>query len=66
MDAITLGLNKLVGGVTTAASDAAAAKAAAAYEQWKPLIWVAALMALLVFFLYFVPRFRLPWQKTTA
>lgn len=64
MDAIQLGLSKLAGGFTTAASDAAAAKAAAAYEQYKPLIWLGAVMTLMVFVFFFVPRFRLPWQKT--
>lgn len=63
MDAVTLGLNKLIGNATTAATDAAAAKAAAAYEQWKPVIWLSALLALMVFLFYFVPRFKLPWQR---
>lgn len=66
MDAVTLGLNKLLGNVTTAATDAAAAKAAAAYEQWKPLIWLAAAMAMMVFVFFFIPRFRWPWRSSPS
>lgn len=63
-------LNKLLGGASSAAVDAASAKAAdLAAQQWqqlRPWAILAGIAAALVFFFFFVPRFRLPWDTPAA
>lgn len=55
-------LGQAVNKATSAAGDAAAAKAAAAYEQYKPLIYSLAFMVTTAYVFFFLPRFRLPWR----
>jgi hypothetical protein len=66
MNAVDTLLGGLVGKATAAAGDAAAVQAAAVYEQYKPLIWLAAVMAVTVYLFYFVPRFTWPWRSSPS
>lgn len=56
-------LGNVMGKATTAAGDAAAAQAAVQYERFKPLIYAVAFMGVTAYLFYFIPRFRLPWQR---
>lgn len=60
-------IDRLLGNVVTkataAAGDAAAVQAAAAYEQYKPLIYAVAFMGATAYLFFVVPRMRLPWQR---
>jgi hypothetical protein len=58
-------VSRTVGTATAAASEAASARAAAAWEQYKPLAGLGVFLAVTLYVFYFLPRFKLPWQKAS-
>lgn len=48
---------------TNAAAEVAAAKAEQQLDRFMPLIVALAFMAATTWVFYFLPRFRLPWQR---
>jgi hypothetical protein len=58
---------QLLAGIIKPATDTAAASATSAiqgqWEQVKPYAMFLSLLAAIVFIFFFMPRFRLPWEK---